>query len=57
MITSTLRRLDAAANTLVFGVVGTWGFGVAMVGIYMIKSSLGIDLMDGPSFLHDFYLG
>jgi len=57
MTANALRLLDAAANKLVFGVVGAWGFCIVMVGVYMVKSSLGIDLIDGPSFLHDFYLG
>ncbi len=57
MIASTLRFLDAAANKMVFGVVGGWAVCIVMVGVYTVKSSLGIDLFDGPSFLHDFYLG
>lgn len=57
MITTSLRLLNKAANQLVLGTVGAWAFCVVMVGVYMVKSSLGIDLFDGPSFLHDFYLG
>ncbi len=57
MIAKTTRLVDEAANRLVLGMVGGWAVCVVMVGVYMVKSSLGIDLMDGPSFLHDFYLG
>ena len=57
MIAKSIRIIDKAANAMVLGTVGAWAFCVVMVGVYMVKSSLGIDLMDGPSFLHDFYLG
>ena len=29
--------------------------GVSVVAAYIVKSAMGIDLMDGPSFLHDLF--
>ena len=29
--------------------------GVSVVGAYIVKSAMGIDLIDGPSVLHDFF--
>ena len=29
--------------------------GVSIVAAYIVKSALGIDLLDGPSFLHDYF--
>ena len=29
--------------------------GVSVVGAYFVKSAIGVDLMDGPSFLHDYF--
>lgn len=29
--------------------------GVSVIGAYIVKSAMGIDLMDGPSLLHNFF--
>ena len=49
---SVLRRMIAYYFAMFCAIAVTLVAGVT--GLYIVKSILGIDLMDGPSFLHDF---
>ena len=56
-----LRRegqLDPEEVSIIFMILGTltlvYGFMLLILVVYMIKSLLGIDIMDGPSPLHVF---
>ena len=57
MLAATARFVDEAVYRLVLLMVGTGATFAVILVLYTIKSTLGIDLMDGPSFMHDFYLG
>lgn len=50
----SIARVSLAYTLAMWSVVGLVGLGV-MVGMYMLKSLAGIDLLDGPSFLHNFF--
>ena len=50
----SLAKLSLVYTLAMWTVLGLVGLGV-MVGIYMLKSMAGIDLLDGASFLHDFF--
>ena len=49
----SIARLSLAYTLAIWLVFGLIGLGV-MVAVYLIKSYAGIDLMQGPSFLHNF---
>ena len=49
----SLAKLSLAYTLAIWVLAGLAGLGV-MVGLYLVKSMAGINLMDGPSFLHNF---
>ena len=51
----TLRFLDDLVFKAVLGSIAAGGLGALVCGLYLVKSGLGIDLMDGPSPLHQFF--
>ena len=57
MLFAAYRIFDELVYRLVLLMVGTGAGFAALLVLYTVKSALGIDLMDGPSFMHDFYLG
>ena len=44
--------LTIAATALIFWFMMTVSLALIVVALYLIKTALGIDLFDGPSFLH-----
>lgn len=49
----SIAKVSLAYTLAMWSVLGLVGLGV-MVGMYILKSFAGINLMDGPSFLHNF---
>ncbi len=37
--------------------VSAVAIGLSVIGMYVLKSAVGINLLDGPSFLHPFFYG
>lgn len=54
-----VRRLEDRRRALlvVNATLGTAVLASAVVALYLLKSLLGIDLIDGPSPLHGLYVG
>lgn len=45
------------SHKIAVGALALSSSSVAFVGLYMVKSAVGIDLFPGPSFMHDqFYI-
>ena len=57
MFSTAYRIFDEAVYRLVLCVIGAGAAFAVVLALYTVKSAMGIDLMDGPSFMHEFYMG
>lgn len=57
MLRSAYRIFDEFAYRLVLCMIGAGATFAVVLALYTVKSAFGIDLMDGPSFMHEFYMG
>lgn len=51
------QTIDTIAYRLVLLCLGGMTATLAMAALYLAKSAMGIDLMDGPSPLHNLFFG
>lgn len=51
------RTIDEIAYRFVLTCLGGMALTLAIIALYLAKSAMGIDLMDGPSPLHSLYFG
>lgn len=49
--------IDEIAYRVVLGCLGGMGLVLAIAALYLAKSAMGIDLMDGPSPMHGLFFG
>jgi hypothetical protein len=49
------RLLDEALYRFMLMILGTWSLAAAGIALYLVKSALGINLFDEPSFLHPYF--
>lgn len=52
-----VQTLDAIAYRVVLACLGGMALTIAIAALYLAKSAMGIDLMDGPSPLHSLFFG
>ena len=56
-VPSLARAIDTIAYRIVLACLGGMALTLAVVALYLAKSAMGIDLMDGPSPLHGLFFG
>jgi hypothetical protein len=56
MFAALFRLIDELVYRLVLAMIAAGATFAAVLLLYTVKSALGIDLVDGPSFMHDFYI-
>jgi len=57
LFSAACRIFDELVYRLVLCIIGTGVAFALVLALYTVKSAMGIDLIDGPSFMHEFYLG
>jgi hypothetical protein len=55
MAATSARLLDEALYRFMLMILGTWSLAAAGIALYLVKSALGINLFDEPSFLHPYF--